>query len=338
MGEGYSVSVKFKSDRHSGDLLDMIQTVIHDATLSSTDTSTFVYHLKSRDTAIVGQALRLVENSKQELDIMSYDVLGTTIEEIFLDLLAIEDKEVEENSDTSPVEKPSLSDLVLSNGRMRTPWAQATTIFYKRALISRRSWLAPLLAMAVGISGAWWPIRFVKGGVVSCEHFDNNRYDSILYPPTLYGNNNSIVASPPDLIPFANATLPELFVSQIPPGNALFMPFRPVDDQKALVETINQNYKNYSISGGLSVNFEQQEVLVAYQMFTTGLQMFNLVSNIYFEHAKNITNRTPPANRIIASVGTLPKMSSESLATLQWLAIFGAAMVCRGYSSTLVSN
>jgi ATP-binding cassette subfamily A (ABC1) protein 3 len=95
MGEGYSVSVKFKSDLHSGDLLDMIQTVIHGATLSSTDTSTFVYHLKSRDAAIVGQALRLVENSKQEFDIVSYDVLGTTIEDIFLDLLAIEDKEVE---------------------------------------------------------------------------------------------------------------------------------------------------------------------------------------------------------------------------------------------------
>lgn len=338
MGQGYSISVKFRSDCHSGDLLDMIQTVTHDASLSCTDMSTFIYHLKSRDTTIVGQALRLVENSKHQFDIMSYDVLGTTIEDIFLDLLAIDDQEAEENSDKSPVEKPSFSNLVLSDGRMRTPWAQATTIFYKRALISRRSWLAPLLAMAVGISGAWWPIRFVKGGVVSCEHFNNNRYDSALYPPALFGVNGSLVASPPDLIPFANATLPELFVSQVPPRSELFMPFRPVDNQKALVETINQNYRNYSTSGGLSVDFEQQEILVAYQMFTSGLEMFNLVSNLYFEHAKNISNRTPPANRIIASVGTLPKMSSESLVTLQWLTIFGAAMVCRDYSFTMMSN
>ena len=315
----------------------MIQTVTHDATLSPTDTSSFIYHLKSRDTAIVGQALRLVEDSKHQFDILSYDVLGTTIEDIFLDLLAIEDKEAEEKSDTLPVEKPSFSDLVLSDGRTRTPWAQATTIFYKRALISRRSWLAPLLAMAVGISGAWWPIRFVKGGVVSCTHFDNNLYDDILYPPLLFGND-AVVASPPSLIPFANATLPELFVSQVSPGNALFAPFRPVDDQKALIETINQNFRNFSISGGLSMDFEQQEILVAYQMSTSGLEMFNLVSNLYFEHAKNISNRTPPANRIITSIGTLPKMSSESLATLQWLAIFGAAMVCHSCLSSMVLN
>ncbi|KDR85851.1 hypothetical protein GALMADRAFT_389530 [Galerina marginata CBS 339.88] len=327
MGEGYSISVKFAADSHSDDLLQTIQTVAPETALTFVDSHVFSYHLKTKDTGIIASALRLVENTKVQFGILAYEVLGTTIEDIFLDLLAqdeIHDADLKDVKDVPS--RPTPSELNLSNGRPRTPWAQATTIFHKRFLIARRSWLVPLLAMAVGISGAWWPLRFVKGGVTSCAH---SPFDSMspsrrtLYPPIF--SDSSILVAPPSLVSTFNASLPELFKSPFlePVDNTTFNPFIPVLDKDTVIKNVSENFQSFDTQGGFVMDFDKGDYLIIYEMDTFHLSMFSLASNLFYSRALNASSSS---RRIIPSFDTLPVSSSESLSTLQWLSFFGAAM------------
>ena len=44
----------------------------------------FCYHLKTREVAVVQQVLQLLDNETGTHGIVSYNILGTTIEDIFL--------------------------------------------------------------------------------------------------------------------------------------------------------------------------------------------------------------------------------------------------------------
>ncbi|CAA7265337.1 unnamed protein product [Cyclocybe aegerita] len=260
---------------------------------------------------------------RSEFGITSYDVHGTTIEDIFLDLVAQNELEgFEEHAEQGiPPAPASFGNLNLSDGRRRTPWGQATTIFHKRALIVRRSWLAPLLALAVAISGAWWPVRFVNGGVMSCGH--QPFFDSApsFWPPRL--SENTLFAAPSSLVTMLNASVPEVFRDW---RNASVDPFKAVADKDAFISAISSHYKNFSTSGGIYLDLSANEAIVAHRMSTYNLRLFNILSNAIYEHALNATSSRSGSRRIVTSFTTLPEMSTESLYTLQWLAIFGAAM------------
>jgi ATP-binding cassette, subfamily A (ABC1), member 3 len=167
------------------------------------------YHLKSKDPVVVTKILQL-------LDVASYDVLGTSIEDIFLDLMARETPRAsfdgaEETSDS--VSEPVLPDsidcpsapgkavLKLTDERPRSPFSQALTILHKRALIARRSWMVPLLVVLVSVCGACIPLIFLSGQPATCiKLFDN----TIIIPesPTYYlesfGLSTQTLTSPPE--------------------------------------------------------------------------------------------------------------------------------------------
>ena len=340
MGEGYAITAKIQ-DVNSTMLLTAIQKVAPDTIMTSRDTDSFVYLLKTKNTSLTSAAVRIVEDLKVQLGISSYDVAGTTIGDVFLDLLAQD--QVSEPLEDLPVTSPRLGvvapnrpGLVLSDGKMRRPWEQALTIFHKRYLIARRSWLTPLLALAVGISGAWWPIRFVTGGVASCAHVPalQNFVSFASFPPNL--NNDSFPVSPPSLIPQINASLPELFVNPIiklnPPGSipdlGPYNPFFPVSDKETLIEYINKNYLRLTLQGGLYMDFDKNDFFIAYDVGASSLTYFSIATNIFFAHALNESTRaTVGPKKIVTTYSSLPIVSDESLLSMQWLAIFGAAMV-----------
>lgn len=347
MGEGYSITVKFGSEDFAKELLNAVRPVAPDATLEYKEPLVSSYHLKTRDPSQIAAALRLIEDQKSEFTIQTYDIVGTTIEDIFLDLLHKEEAEEGEKEEKVVAKRHVLLDLTLSNGRPRSSWAQALTIFYKRALIMRRSWLIPFLALAVGISGAWWPIRFVKGGVASCAHKfidpTSGGFFSPLYPPIV--NNNSLLAAPTNLPSIFNASLPELFVDPLtifyspdfPAPTGPFNPFIPVTDQQTLVQRITANFTDFSTFGGFAMDFERNEYLIAWQLSPYTLSMFSIASNLFYSRALNASGSPSGSSRINPTFHQLPSVQTESLATLQWLAIFGAAMVsinfCHHYCS-----
>jgi ATP-binding cassette, subfamily A (ABC1), member 3 len=94
LGEGYTVQVLFehsrlaeKSEIPSQELLQRIQTIIPETHLTMPSLYIASYHLRNKDTAQVEKVLQLLENEKNQFHVASYDVLGTTIENIFLDLM-----------------------------------------------------------------------------------------------------------------------------------------------------------------------------------------------------------------------------------------------------------
>jgi len=344
MGEGYAITVKIQ-DANSTKLLDAIRTVAPDTTMTFLDTNSFSYHLKTKDTHITAAAVRFVENSKVTYDVEAYEVVGTTIEDIFLDLVAQDEvaeptakasSEVLESTPT-PTYPPKGLGLMLSNGQVRSPLAQALTIFHKRCLIARRSWLPPLLALAVGISGAWWPIRFVTGDVASCAHVPLQS-DVIFsnYPPFL--NNGTIPVSPPSLISQINASLPELFVdpilrfsSDVPEAldSGPYDPFIPITDKETLLSLINRDYHNFTLDAGLFMDFDKNDFLIAYNVAPTSLIYFSVASNMFFARALNETSGvTTGSRKIVVTFQNFPAVTDQSLVSMEWLAIFGAAMVC----------
>ncbi|KAF8167282.1 hypothetical protein B0H34DRAFT_792024 [Crassisporium funariophilum] len=324
MGEGYSILVKFvsASDVTTQAVLQAIQSTIPDAWYTAIDDQHVSYHLKTRDTVLIAKAIRLVEEIKVQSSILSYDVLGTTIEDIFLDLLQQDELEHASGKETSaPTLK--LDNLNLSNGRSLSPMVQALTVFHKRVLISRRSWLVPLLALAVAILGATWPMRFIKDGVTGCGRRALRVSETALslFPPRIYNS----IAAPPSLAATFNATFPELFYFNIY-TNETVNPFQTLPDEAAFTEYITTNLYKYTNEGGSFMDFDANRFIVAYQIHPLSLQLFSLASNLFYNRALNSSTSPSGSRRIIASYGMLPPMSVETLFSLRWLVIFGAAM------------
>lgn len=95
--------------------------------------------------------------------------------------------------------------LHLSNGRKLLPLWQATTIFHKRCLVARRSWLTPLIMLIVAIAGACVPLFFLANIAQSCTTRFVASTSLCLYLPTSFISFLSFLDS-------ANA------IRQYPPG------------------------------------------------------------------------------------------------------------------------
>ncbi|KAH9885418.1 P-loop containing nucleoside triphosphate hydrolase protein [Cubamyces lactineus] len=341
LGEGYTVNVSFKqegehSEKHSvghqTELLDRIRTI---APLTYTSTSApheVSYHLKLKDAAVVQEVLSLVEDNQDAYGVSSYSVMGTSIEDIFLGLMhddtRNEDKELEKSGSaetpslsTSPTPTPPV--LELTNGRRRSPLSQALTIFHKRVLIARRSWLTPCLALLVGVAGSCVPIFFLSNRAQTCVRTFRSVPTTPVYLPdsplgfvTEFALQSRVLASPPGIITALGNTTRSLLVDNIP-------------DQATFVQTIDQTFRNQSF-GGVSVDPQSGEALVAWEATPpgfTGLVMLNLASNILYNQALNATGRTADSpSLILANYQAFPGIAAGTLVALKWVAFFGAAM------------
>ncbi|PCH34380.1 nucleoside triphosphate hydrolase protein [Wolfiporia cocos MD-104 SS10] len=360
LGEGYTVQATFNTSDSSeqiatasSSLLDRIRPLAPSTYVTSSSPSEVSYHLKSKDPSTVHGVLKIFEADREEDLLASYSVLSTSIEDIFLGLMhgnndtqhekdKVESITSKEHTD-STTEKddanqrpgsqlfPVLSRgnapaLELTNGRRRAPLSQAFTIFHKRVLIARRSWLTPLLALVVAIAGSCAPLFFIAGrSHQSCVQTFRNATSVSLYLPTspvTFADVNAtvpgsqILASPPGLL----STLGPSF-SQIPVQN--------ITNNATFVNTINQDYQNLSI-GGVSMDMETGQALVAWEATPPGLNglvMLNLASNLVYNHALNTSGKSvgvPQA--IVANYQNFPGFDAGTLTALKWVAFYGAAM------------
>ncbi|KAF5332545.1 hypothetical protein D9611_005149 [Ephemerocybe angulata] len=343
LGEGYSIQVTFghgdqeKADSAAfGELLSAFRNVAPDTHTSSPAPNQVAYHLKSKDPKVVQELLELLDRDGAAYQVTSYDILGTTIEDIFLELMVknniavsgepMTEKEIEELAPSKGTLAPGTEvdsrGLNLANGRPVSPFRQAFTIFHKRILIAKRSWLTPLLTIGIAVAGACIPLVFLKGKSQSCTRQLRPVTRIPLYLPSSpvlpfqLDNFSSVLVSPPGIL------------STLGPSSG-FLRAWDMADQSAFVSEIEQNYRQLAL-GGISIDTNTNEALFAWEASppgVTGANMLNLVSNIMYNRALNATGRggrTPVLIR--ASWAPFPARAAGTLVSLRWIVFFGALM------------
>ncbi|GLB43544.1 putative ABC-2 family transporter protein [Lyophyllum shimeji] len=330
LGEGYSVHVSFPAslggekagNTPDDELTQKICAVAPQAYATVTSPHQICFHLKTRDAIVVGEVLQLLDREKGTYSIASYDVLGTSIEDIFLDLMSKNDGSVdaEASTDTSRIsEKPEPGLVQLANGRKTSPLKQALTIFYKRRLIARRSWLTPVLTILVAVAGATIPLVFIRGKQQNCTRKFANSTNIPLYLPNspivpfTFGPSSRVLTSPPG-------------ITSVLGHSVDFFRITNVTDNAAFVNTIQQNYRNLSL-GGISLDLTTRSSLIAWEATPpgiTGPSMLNLATNIHFNNA--LTASGDPPTIIRASYDTFPPVGAGTLVSLKWMGFFGAVM------------
>jgi ATP-binding cassette, subfamily A (ABC1), member 3 len=333
LGEGYSIVVTFDHSDNSSrvELLAAIRDIAPHVYTSSPAPDQCSYHLKSKESAVVQQVLELLERDGKRYHASSYDILGTTIEDIFLELItndAAEDARTSEDAtekEKTAVVAPatqdddaSTSSFNLPTGRKVSPFRQALTIFHKRVLIARRSWLSQLLTIGIAVAGCCIPLVFITGKSQSCEIRRQPLRPIPVVAPVAFqiqgGNATSnVLTYPPGLTEVLG-----------PQANALFGTDN-VSSSEAFVNQIRQNYKNMTL-GGLSLNEDTNEALFAWEASPPGLNgliMLNLASNVLL--ARTAVAETPQV--LWTEFAALPGRAAGTLISLRWTIFFGIFMV-----------
>ncbi|KAF8204239.1 hypothetical protein K438DRAFT_1757492 [Mycena galopus ATCC 62051] len=339
LGEGYTVQVSLSlsdSLEKTGpptELLQRIRTLAPYTHMSLASLHQPLYHLKSKDTVVVDQEGGCGRNP---------DNPEGTIEP--------EENSIS-SSASSSIDEPKPVALNLATGRATSPLQQALTIFYKRSIIFRRSWLTPLLAVVIAIAGSTIPLVFISGRSESCvKTLDVPGTDIFLFPPTspllafYLGLPSRVLDSPPGIIDslgnltvLSIATLANLTSStnSTDLGNTTALqPFAVLDlpDNATFVSTIQQNFQNIT-TGGVSFDATSGNTLVAWEATAPGLMgptMLNLASNILLNHALNTSGRAGAVpSLLMPSYETFPPVdvsAAGTLVALKWIAYFCAVM------------
>ncbi|KAH9486185.1 ABC transporter A family member 6 [Psilocybe cubensis] len=348
-GQGYSVHVsidiskaEYPSEVTDG-ILDSIQEIVPQACSSTISPQLVCYHLKTRDANTVTRVLDVLDNAKTLGTISSYDLMGTTIEDVFLNVMnenQVSGK-LSLNSSTAdtltePVEKVSDLTMDLPSGRQVSPFRQAITIFHKRTLIAKRSWLTPLLTVLVAVAGSCIPLLMINGREQSCTP----PLGDIVPPTPLYLPNSPLLltmanksatdglyASPPGIVSTLGRSTDVLSVTYLP-DYASFQDYT--------------NDRNMSL-GGIYINQTTGESTVAWEATAPGykaLTTLNLASNILLNDALNSTGGAASLPSLIQGQYIMfNKLTAATLFYLKWIFFFGAVMaVYPAFSALYVSR
>lgn len=325
LGQGYTVEVRF---RHTDNLeklaqlpprglLPAIQTFAPNAYITRSSPFLASYHLKSRDTAVVWNVLQIFDQHSDTYLVDSYDVRGTSIEDLFLDLMNKEEGKgiVGGQGDGTETEAPLTEvPLELSAGRKRTQMSQTLTIFHKRVLIARRAWLPFLQAVGVAIAGSCISLVFLNQSPLSCVKSYEQIEPTPLFLPA-FPTYAEILVAPTTLAVSLDSLAWDLII-------------QPVNDNQEFISTIRQDYRNIPF-GGISLDLDSGQSLVAWETDPPGSlapALLNLVSNLVYNDRLNATS--PGTTSIIgANYASFPQRVPRALGAFRWLFYFGAAMV-----------
>ena len=344
LGEGYKIVVQFDQEQPEAeksvtpttheDLLATIRQHAPEATITNLSLHSVTFSLKTKDTGIVQQILTGLENEEKKGGIGGYEVNSTSLEDIFLDLMGKDrelhedddkgsssDKEVDGNDTPTPADSadtanPHPTPLDLTPARPTSLLYQSLTIFYKRLLILRRSWLSPLLAVIIACCGACVPLIFLDGRVSTCTiAFRPSRISPLWLPLSRVASqamlSSAVPLSDDDVIP------------RIAPPNALdalgqlvaAIPTVKLADRPSFIQNIEQNVRNIS-TGGVWIDASSRQSVLAYEAtnILNGPTMLNLVNNVLFSSVGGADGRTIVANYMPFALRT-----AQGLAALKWV-------------------
>ncbi|THU78042.1 P-loop containing nucleoside triphosphate hydrolase protein, partial [Dendrothele bispora CBS 962.96] len=330
-------------------LLRSIQQIAPSAYATDIENGEAVYyHLRTKDSKVVGEVLKLLEREQRESlkgEVESYDLVGTTMEEVFLELMRREEEgDVGKGEeDPNPTSKRTAAaaitttnnlstPLTLTSGRPTSPLHQSLTIFHKRMLIARRAWLTPLLAVLVAICGSTIPLVFLRRLPPTCTRTFRNSTSIPLYLPSnplnpLFGggavpplfapgNESSVVETPPNVLQNALGTALENVNLGSNASNEpfAFLKTRNVQDNETFVREFETRFRNYSI-GGVSFDLSfsgsgstasgSGQALVAWEGSSPGLKAPAMI-NLASNVLFNWALNTSGTNGAGAGAGTGP--------------------------------
>lgn len=344
IGKGYSIQVTFdatldgeKIAAPREDLYQRLLTTAHHVETRAISPLQVLYHLNTRDTQVVADVLHVLDEEKSHYCIKSYDVLGTSMEDVFLSLMAKNEAAPEVDTILASVAAPekSVEDAEatteplssLSKGRPPNIFQQAISIFYKRFLILRRSWLSPFLTVLVAVLGSTIPIVFIDKGAQTCTLLVVDYSIQPLYLPAASASvafAAIVLDSPPGIVSTLGNTTNTLIVDDI-------------SDNTTFVNAISTYYSDIP-TGGVSFNSTTGESLVAWEASPPGIMgpsMLNLATNILYNYALNASGHGQSTPAIInAAYQSLPPPSGRSLNSLKWLGFYGAAMVSHEFHAS----
>ncbi|KAG8941146.1 hypothetical protein FRC03_004798 [Tulasnella sp. 419] len=339
LGSGYSVNVFLHEGMPEKDgehalrhIHDRIKSFSRDTKLHTVSSTHGIFSLLMSDTTLVSSILRMLEQEKSNgsSGIKGYDIHGATLEDAFLGLMKTE---LDEGAE-SDFEKESLgglghrvsSDEVgllgqpldLADAKRVSPLTQAVVIFRKRLLILKRSWLAPLIAVAIACCGACIPLTFMKNRDERCQLNEEQMGTYIASYPLAVGFLGMFepdqatvpIIDPPSLLDLVNASS---------------IPFNIVPSGSSFEQEVAKNYRQLEY-GGLSVNFATRESQLAYYAeigYMTGPVFVNLASNVLLNSIQGTTGA-----RIIPEIGSFPSSFPVNTGrALKWIGFFVAALV-----------
>ena len=322
-------------------LLSSIRLIAPEVYATAPSSTQILYHLRSKDPLVVEKILSMLDRMKDTFGILSYDVIGTNIEDIFLRLMTPERHETVEDKFSSEEDSQSIMTVVepeplaLTTGQARAPWHQAVVIFQKRLLIARRSWLLPqLLLVFVAVAGSTVPTFFMAGRPNACIPEFHNFPTVPLYLPISPLNTlspfNGIVSGDSAAAVTQNTTPilttpPDISAALGIPGH--FIPTMNIADNATLIQYVNQNFKQMNL-GAFSLEVTTGNSLFAWETANSGLKgsaMLNMATNILLGRALQTSQL--PESLILANFAPFPLPDVQLMPALKWAAFFGAAMV-----------
>ncbi|PIL31191.1 ATP-binding cassette transporter [Ganoderma sinense ZZ0214-1] len=329
LGEGYTMKVTYQVLSEnilaaSSGLLKAIRSIAPDAYTSVAGPAEVSFHLKTSDPEIVRQVLQIVEKEKSRYRIASYAVSATSIEDIFLDLMqAAEAQNADKDDDDDEIQEapgvPGLPSgkLELTTGSQRSILGQALTIFHKRALVARRSWLSLLLALAVALIAPTVTLQYLPAEQAACAVQTSTDPPAPLFLPSAFPRSARPLVAPPTVL------------SALGPAMAAVRT-RPLADNASFVGEVSHRFWMDDVMyGGVSVDVQDGAALFAWdaEYGATGQVFLNAVSNLLYNRALNDTGAGTGTPRLITpSYGFFSTISAGSLTPLKWAAFFGAAM------------
>ena len=328
LGEGYTMKVAYhipsaSALTASSGLVKAMHSIAPDAYISVAGPNELAYHLKTTDPGIVRQILDLVEHEKANYRIASYAVSATSIEDIFLELMHAAEAQDDKDEDEDVPDVPELpgGKLELTTGTRRSVFGQALTIFHKRVLIARRSWLSILIALAIVLIAPTVTLTYLPAERAACAvQTTDEPPDSLFLPASLLSAARPL-AAPPDVLSALGAA-------------ARAMPVRPLADNASFVAEVQHRFFADTLDfGGVSVDVRSGAALFAWsaEFDIPGPVFLNAVSNLLYNKALNDTGAgtgtTTTPRLITPSYAHFATISAGSLTPLKWAAFFGAAMV-----------
>ena len=350
LGEGYNVTIQFDQDRTEAeksvtsatyeDLLGSIRRHAPEAIVTNLTLRSVTYSLKTKDPNIVKQILVGLENEERIGRIGGYEVNSSSLEDIFLGLMG-KDRELHENDDQGSSSEEKLGDddsptpvapgdpanpqpmpLDLTPARPTSVLYQSLTIFYKRLLILRRSWLSPLLAIAIACCGACIPLFYMNGRVSTCAiTFRPATISPLWLPLSRVGTQAEIASAVPlsgsqpinddDMIP--RVAPPD--VLNVLGRSVAAVPTVKLADESSFMQNIEQNVRNLT-TGGIWVDASSRQALLAYEATDklNGPTMLNLVSNVLYSADGGANGKT-----IIANYMAFPRKGAQGFIALKWV-------------------
>ncbi|KAJ7137918.1 hypothetical protein C8R44DRAFT_607470 [Mycena epipterygia] len=338
LGNGYTVQVSVQTPGSLDgtgplfELLHQIRTIASDTQMSLDSPHRPLFHLGSNDTSVVGRVLALLDAQAGKYGVVSYDVLGATIEDIFLDVMTKNQVALPEEPDNEPpMYSPPPAILKLADGRAISPLRQALIIFYKRVLIARRSWLAPLAAIAIAVAGSVWPVELMQKRPRSCARVFGETFSQPLYAPISDSIPSTGTLSPNGSFEFFSVPIfdsPPGIISTLGPSTTS-LNVTDFADTAAFTNNIDENYQTI-LTGGVSFDFTAGSSLFVWEAKDATLMgptMLNLLTNILLNHGLNASGKAGNTPTLIqASYEQFPPVFDATFLALEWLVFFGAVM------------